>query len=369
MVSAWTGYGRTGTALIAMRRVRPLSDRVPDSNPGLGPGSEPRGARPVVLGVPVDQGAVAAAAPASLLERVSAEPQRAFPAIAKEPDACALIAGAAGCLSGVHRIHLGDSRRLDLDPESVELAVTSPPYWTLKKYNDSPGQLGDTEDYDEFLGELDEVWRRVHRALVPGGRMVVVVGDVNVSRKAFGRHLVFPLHASIAERCRLIGFDNLAPIIWHKIANAQYEMGAGGFYGKPYEPNGVIKNDIEYILLQRKPGAYRKPDLATRVMSVLPADCHAQWFQQVWHISGASTRDHPAPFPLSLAERLIRMFSFVGDTVYDPFAGTGTTAAAAAAWGRNSIGCEIDPAYFDQCVARVQQAVSVSRQTALDLTA
>ncbi|HMT62311.1 MAG TPA: hypothetical protein PKA24_15730, partial [Microthrixaceae bacterium] len=100
-----------------------------------------------------------------------------------------------------------------------------------------------------FLDELDEVWRRAYEALVPGGRMVIVVGDVNVSRKEFGRHLVFPLHASIQERCRQIGFDNLAPIIWYKIANAQYEVGGGGgFFGKPYEPNGVIKNDIEYIL-------------------------------------------------------------------------------------------------------------------------
>ena len=158
--------------------------------------------------------------------------------------------------------------------------VTSPPYWTLKKYNDQAGQLGEIADYERFLDELDAVWRRVYHALVPGGRMVVVVGDVNVSRKAFGRHMVFPLHASIQERCRQIGFDNLAPIIWYKIANAQYEMGAGGFYGKPYEPNGVIKNDIEYILLQRKPGGYRKPDLAMRLMSILSADDHSEWFSR-----------------------------------------------------------------------------------------
>jgi hypothetical protein len=102
--------------------------------------------------------------------------------------------------------------------------------------------------------------------------------------KAFGRHLVFPLHASIQERCRAIGFDNLAPIIWYKIANAQYEMGGSGFFGKPYEPNGVVKNDIEYILFQRKPGGYRKPGLATRLMSVIAAPDHAEWFQQVWRL-------------------------------------------------------------------------------------
>ena len=323
----------------------------------------------VELGSPTNPAEVVAAAPPSLLERVIAEPQRGFPAIAKDPEACAVITRAVQSLPSAHVIHVGDSRCFELEPDSVELVVTSPPYWTLKEYNDQPGQLGQVEDYEEFLDELDEVWRRVHRALVPGGRMVVVVGDVNVSRKAFGRHLVFPLHASIQERCRMIGFDNLAPIIWHKIANAKYEMGAGGFYGKPYEPNGVIKNDIEYILLQRKPGGYRKPELASRLMSILPAEDHAEWFQQIWHITGAPTRHHPAPFPLSLAERLIRMFSFVGDTVYDPFLGTGTTAAAAAAWGRNSIGCEIDPVYFEHSLKRVRAALDSSSQLTLDRTA
>ena len=322
-----------------------------------------------MLGSPADKAAVWAAAPLMLLERVTEEPQRAFPAIAKEPDECARIAQAVRSLPSVHRIHLADSRRLELESESVALVVTSPPYWTLKKYNDQPGQLGGVEDYDEFLDELDEVWRRVYDALVPGGRMVLVVGDVNVSRRRFGRHVVFPLHASIQERCRLLGFDNLAPIIWSKIANARYEMGPGGFYGKPYEPNGVIKNDIEYILMQRKPGGYRKPDLATRLLSILSAQNHAEWFQQVWCLGGASTRAHPAPFPLSLAERLIRMFSFVGDTVFDPFLGTGTTAVAATAWGRNSVGCEVDPAYFEQCVSRVRGVVSSSPQAALDMTA
>ena len=332
-----------------------------------GPGPQ---ARPtVVLGEPADRATLLGAMPAGLLERAAAEPQRAFPAIAKEPDTCASVARAVQRLPSVHEFRLGDSRHLEMEPESVELVVTSPPYWNLKQYNEQPGQLGGIEDYDEFLDELDDVWRRVHTALVPGGRMVVVVGDVNVARKAFGRHLVFPLHASIQERCRLMGFDNLAPIVWHKIANARYEMGAGGFYGKPYEPNGVIKNDLEYILLQRKPGGYRKPDLASRALSVIPADDHAQWFQQVWRLGGASTRDHPAPFPLALAERLVRMFSFVGDTVLDPFLGTGTTAAAAAAWGRNSIGAEVDPAYFEQCVGRVQRMMGAPRQAELDLTA
>ena len=324
---------------------------------------------PMRFGEPLGPRAIYAAAPAELLELAAAEPQRAFPAIAKDPQACVRLDSAVRTLATGHELYNLDSRQIDLKPESVDLIVTSPPYWTLKKYNDHASQLGDVADYDDFLDQLDAVWRRAFESLVPGGRMVIVVGDVNVSRKAFGRHMVFPLHASIQERCRLIGFDNLAPIIWYKIANAQYETGPGGFFGKPYEPNGVIKNDVEYILFQRKPGGYRKPELATRVMSIIAATDHADWFQQVWRLGGASTRNHPAPFPIELAERLIRMFSFVGDTVFDPFLGTGTTSAAAARWGRNSIGSEVDPAYFEQCIARVQEASSAGFQPTLDMSA
>lgn len=329
----------------------------------------PRHQPPVEFGRWLTADAVLEAAPLALLEHVRAEPQRAFPAIAKDPAACARLASVVRTLPTGHRLHNADSRTLTLPAGSVDLIVTSPPYWTLKKYNDHEAQLGGVEDYDVFLDQLDEVWRNAYEALVPGGRLVIVVGDVNVSRRTFGRHIVFPLHASIQERCRRIGFDNLAPIIWYKIANAAYEMGPGGFYGKPYEPNGVVKNDVEYVLFQRKPGGYRAPDLATRLLSVIPACDHAEWFQQVWRLSGAPTRNHPAPFPLALAERLIRMFSFVGDTVFDPFLGTGTTSAAAARCGRNSVGSEVDPEYFRQAVARIGDAVHATCQTTLDLSA
>jgi len=245
-----------------------------------------------------------------------------------------------------------------LEPESVHLVLTSPPYWTLKKYRNVDGQLGHVEQYEEFLEELDEVWKRCFDALVPGGRLVCVVGDVCLSRrKNKGRHTVVPLHASIQEHCRAIGFDNLAPIIWHKIANAVYEVenGSGAFLGKPYEPNAVIKNDIEFILMERKPGGYRKPSVATRVLSVIGDENHKMWFQQIWTgLTGASTRKHPAPYPVELAERLIRMFSFVGDTVLDPFLGTGTTTVAAMRHGRNSIGYEIDGEYFRQARKRAK---------------
>ena len=246
-----------------------------------------------------------------------------------------------------HRLINGDARDLSfLDNESIHLVVTSPPYWNLKRYIDNPDQLGHIQDYEAFLGELDKVWRHIFRVLVPGGRLVCVVGDVCVARRDFGRHLVFPLHADICVMCRRIGFDNLNPIVWHKIANASYEVTNGSkFLGKPYEPNAIIKNDIEFILMQRKPGGYRKPTESQREASRISKDEFDRWFQQIWNITGASTKQHPAPFPLELATRLTRMFSFTGDTLLDPFCGTGTTMIAALRTGRSSIGVEIEPEY------------------------
>ena len=286
--------------------------------------------------------------------------QRAIPALARDPKLTGKIEDRARQLATHHTLIRGDSRSLaDLPDESLQLALTSPPYWTLKKYADHDAQLGHVEDYEEFLAQLDRVWEHVYRALVPGGRLIIVVGDVCVPRRRFGRHLVFPLHASLQEHCRRLGFDNLNPIIWHKIANAQLEVdGPGGFLGKPYEPNAVIKNDIEFILFQRKPGGYRSVADATRALSVIPEARHREWFQQVWTLPGASTRNHPAPFPLPLAERLVRMFSFVGDTVLDPFTGTGTTNLAAGRWGRHSIGVEVIEEYHELAVERVRELTS-----------
>jgi modification methylase len=286
--------------------------------------------------------------------------QTDLPRIAKDRSLIASIEEKLEQIPTRHDLYFADARKIDfLEPESVHLVVTSPPYWTLKEYNPSDAQLGAISDYDQFLDELDKVWKACFHALAPGARLVCVVGDVCLSRrKNNGEHLVMPLHGSIQERCRKIGFNNLAPIIWHKIANAAYEAtgNGGGFLGKPYEPNAVIKNDIEFILMERKPGGYRSPSIPTRILSVIPADQHKVWFQQIWSgITGASTKEHPAPYPLALVERLIRMFSFVGDTVLDPFMGTGSTNVAAAKWGRNSIGVEVDRTYFEMAVRRMDR--------------
>lgn len=261
----------------------------------------------------------------------------------------------------VHRIHLGDARDLSWIPaESVHLVVTSPPYWTLKAYAPgNTGQMGDLGDYDLFLSELDRVWMECERVLVGGGRICCVVGDVCVPRKKGGRHHVVPLHSDIQVRARKLGLDCLQPILWNKIANGATEAeGNGtGFYGKPYQPGGIIKNDIEYILFLRKGGKYRSAPHLKKALSMLNRREMNAWQRSIWSdVRGASTRGgHPAPYPVEIAERLIRLFSFAGDTVLDPFAGTGTTSVGATITGRNSIANEIEPAYFEIARTRVQQ--------------
>jgi len=269
-----------------------------------------------------------------------------------------------------HTLFLGDSRNMaEVESGSIQLIITSPPYWVLKKYNDIRGQLGCINDYKSFLEELNKVIKECFRVLAEGGRFICVVGDVCLSRKTNGRHQVVPLHSDITLLCRNAGFDNLAPIIWYKIANACYEANTKStILGKPYEPNAVIKNDIEFILIQRKPGAYRKVTDEKRRLSYIPRKLHEEWFKQIWDIRGESTRKHPAPYPLELALRLVRMYSFVGDTILDPFLGTGTTTVAAMEAGRNSIGYEIDPAYLGMAKNRgLESSCNLFRKCKIDV--
>jgi len=249
-----------------------------------------------------------------------------------------------------HRIVLGDARAMTSVPdESVQCIVTSPPYFNLVRYDDHAAQLGHLDEYGRFLAELDKVWAECFRVLIPGGRLCIVVGDVCRSRRKFGKHEVIPLHADIQVQCRRLGFDGLATIFWHKIANAATEVGgAGAVLGKPYEPNNVVKNDVEFILRFKKDGPYRKPSPMQRAGSLLPPAEYDAAMRQVWtDIPGASrTKGHPAPFPVRLASRLIRMHSYVEDVVLDPFMGTATTISAAMETKRSSIGIEISEAYW-----------------------
>jgi modification methylase len=271
--------------------------------------------------------------------------------------------------STCHQLRLADARDLAwLKDESVHLVVTSPPYFTLKKYESNANQLGEIEDYEAFLDELDKVWSQCARVLAPGGRICCVVGDVCISRRSAGRHYILPLHADLQVRARKMGLDCLTPILWLKIANGamevQRESGAG-FYGKPYQPGAIIKNDVEHILFFRKGGTYRSPEPMQKILSMLNKEEMQRWLVTAWSdIRGESTKSgHPAPFPELLAQRLIRLFSFAGDTVLDPFVGTGTTSIAALNTGRNSIGIEIEKKYFKMAERRLRQASAQGKMT------
>lgn len=296
-----------------------------------------------------------------LLDKSDRDLKSDLPELARDKGRMGQVEKSVKSLPSDHKLYLGDARNLSMiEEESTELVVTSPPYFDIKDYENGTGgedQLGDIEEYEQFNDEIDKVWKQCYNKLIPGGRMCVVVGDVLRSRSEYGRHRVLPLHATIQDHCTDIGFDNLAPIIWYKIGNASLEAGGNArFLGKPYEPGAVIKNDIEYILLFRKPGRYRSPSTEERILSLIEADQHQKMFRQLWDdIKGESQTDHPAPFPAELAERLIRMFSFVGDTVLDPFAGSGSTAVGASRCGRNSVSIELEEQYLEVAKTRMQQ--------------
>src|SRR5215472_7073475 len=258
-----------------------------------------------------------------------------------------------------HEMILGDARDLGAIPnEAVHLVVTSPPYFNLKPYSSDAGgrQLGRIDSYERFLSELDRVWGECERVLVPGGRICCVIGDILIPRRVDGRHRVLPLPSDIQSRSRKIGLDNLTPIMWFKIGNRSVEARRKSsiYLGKPYQPGAIIKNDHEHIIMMRKPGGYRSTPMIQRALSMLQRNEMDAWMRPVWSdIRGASLGDgHPAPFPVELAERLIRMFSFAGDTVLDPFAGSGSTAVAAIRAGRNSISVEIEEEYLNAATRR-----------------
>jgi modification methylase len=269
-----------------------------------------------------------------------------------------------------HEMILGDARNLAVMPsESVHLVVTSPPYFNLKPYasNADGRQLGRIHDYEAFLDELDRVWRECARVLVPGGRICCVIGDILIPRRADGRHRVLPLPADIQSRSRKIGLDNLTPIMWFKIGNRSVEARRKSsiYLGKPYQPGAIIKSDHEHIIMMRKPGGYRTTPMIQKALSMLQRDEMDAWMRPVWSdIRGASLRDgHPAPFPPELAERLIKTFSFAGDRILDPFAGSGSTAVAAIRAGRNSISVEIEEDYLNKAIRRAEREATNQRLT------
>ena len=248
----------------------------------------------------------------------------------------------------------GDSRSMaDLDSNSVELVVTSPPYWQIKDYG-APGQIGHGQRLHGYLHDLSLVWGECFRVAREGGRLCVNIGDQFARASLYGRYRVIPLHAEIICQCAAHGFDYLGSIIWRKKTTMNTSGGATVMGSYPYPPNGIVEIDFEYILLFKKPGTLNKRETALKKCAAMSRDEWKSWFSGHWDLGGARKKNHEAPFPEEIPRRLIRMFSFPGDTVLDPFLGTGTTAQVALELGRNSIGYEISGEFVRLAVERLR---------------
>lgn len=242
-------------------------------------------------------------------------------------------------------IHRADSRSLvECADASIDLAVTSPPYWQIKDY-ECPGQIGHGQTLHAYLTDLGTVWSECVRVLRPGGRLCINIGDQFASAKLHGRYRVIPLHAEIICQCVGLGLDYLGSIIWRKKTTMNTSGGATIMGSFPYPPNGIVELDFEYILLFKKPGKAAKVEAAARKNAAMSLEEWKSWFSGHWDVGGARKKGHEAPFPREIPTRLIRMFSLPGGVVLDPFLGTGTTLLAAHALGRTGIGYELNPRF------------------------
>ncbi len=250
-----------------------------------------------------------------------------------------------------HRIYFADSRRMpELEPESIHLVVTSPPYWCIKDY-EHPGQVGYDQTYEEYLSDLGEVIAECHRVLCPGCRAAINIGDQYLRASEHGRYRVQPIPSDIILIGRDIGFDFMGNIIWEKISTTR-TTGGGTWMGSVYHPkDGHITYEHEYIILLRKRGDWPRPTREQKARSRLTREQRSKWFRGIWRIPPERQDSHAAMFPLELPRRLVKMYSFHGETVLDPFLGSGTTSLAADMEGRNSVGYEIN-AEFEETIRR-----------------
>lgn len=241
-----------------------------------------------------------------------------------------------------HKIIFGDSRCMqEVEDESVHLIITSPPYWQLKDYG-HPEQIGFDDSYEKYINNLNLVWKECHRILHKGCRLCINIGDQFARSVYYGRYKVIPIRTEIIKFCETIGFDYMGAIIWQKVTTSNTTGGASVMGSYPYPRNGIIKIDYEFILIFKKLGEPPKPTKEQKEKSKLTQEEWNEYFSGHWNFPGERQNGHLAMFPEELPKRLIRMFSFVGETVLDPFCGSGTTNLAAINLQRNSIGYEIN---------------------------
>lgn len=280
-----------------------------------------------------------------------------------------------------HILINGDSRNMaQIQDGSVQLIVTSPPYWQLKDYG-TEKQIGFNDTYETYINNLNLVWKECHRILTSGCRLCVNIGDQFARSIYYGRYKVIPIHSEIIRFCESIGFDYMGSIIWQKPTSMHPTGGQHVMGSYPYPRGGVVKIDFEHILLFKKLGKSPTPSKDAKEASALITEEWNEYFSSHWTFSGAKQNWHIAVFPVELPKRLIKMFSFVGDTICDPFMGSGTTALAAGNLGRNSIGYELNKDFrtfykekvIDGCLNKqssfsfVEDSSSFDYQKAIDL--